>query len=599
MYMSELKVRVSQASRALMLCGDTKTLEERDIARTLDFFAIPWKAFVACEGDADECQGEHAIVSTAECLAEAIQDTESPMTILPPWVARASAVYVYGFQHNERSTKLLRFLTGNPQANVRPIYTSEAIMTVTGDAPEMCGPMSGMRVSVTLRAPGCVFDVGSGGEAFQSVIRSDDGEVFFGVTCAGVRFYLNAWGRTLDINALSAEYFDIKKSFCEAVPLIFFLKWTFRDAAWSRGEISACLIVDDPPLKRRYGFLDFREALDLMDRHNFTTTIAFIPWNWRRTDPSTVSLFQSRPERLSLAVHGCDHTGGEFADRSPAVLNRMIGTSKQRMEYFRRRTSITADCVMIFPQGKFSPETGRALKLNEFAAAVNTEVAPAHAAVNETKIADLWNVAIMRYGTFPIFTRRYLHHGIENFAFDALLGKPCLIAAHHDVFRNHAHDLVDLITRLNSLKWNLVWRPLGEVIRRSFTVRHLDDGTSVIQMFAGSLVVDNPDAGARKFLVLKEEADPECVQAVLVDQTPVQFSVEGRHLRVTLIMPPGKTAFVRVIYLNDLKAINDRARFGTRMKVAAKRYLSEFRDNYLSRSDFLYRSANRLKHLMN
>src|SRR5262249_39930086 len=155
--------------------------------------------------------------------------------------------------------------------------------------------------------------------------------------------------------------------------------------------------------------------------------------------------------------------------------------------------SIEADRLMVFPQGAFSPESGRALKLNGFVAAVNTEVAPIQRAANETKIADLWSVAIMKYGTFPLFTRRYPGHGIENFAFDGLLGKPCLIAAHHDVFRDHAQNLVDLVAGLNSLRWNLVWRPLGEAVRRSFTVRRLDNGTSIIRMFASSLVVENPD----------------------------------------------------------------------------------------------------------
>jgi len=413
-----------------------------------------------------------------------------------------------------------------------------------------------------------------------------------------VRFYLNAWDGTLDIGAISPAYFDVKKFFCEAVPPVFYLKWAFRDAASSPRETSACLIVDDPPLKRQYGFLDFREALDLMDRHNFTTTLAFIPWNWRRTHARTVSMFQSRPERLSLAVHGCDHTAGEFAERSPARLNRKIRTARQRMERFRRRVSIEADRVMVFPQGRFSPETGRALKLNGFAATVNTEVAPAPRAANETTIADLWSVAIMKYGTFPIFTRRYLSHGIENFAFDALLGKPCLIAAHHDVFRDHAHNLVDLVSRLNALKWNLVWRPLGEAISRSFTIRRLADGTSAIQMFAGSLVVENPDAEARETLLLKEEGDADCVQAVWVNRTPVAFSVEDGYLQVRLTTLPGETDSVRIVYHNSLEAIPDRDSLATKIKVAANRYLSEFRDNYLSRSDFLYQSAYRLKRLM-
>src|SRR5207237_3997303 len=114
-----------------------------------------------------------------------------------------------------------------------------------------------------------------------------------------------------------------------------------------------------------------------------------------------------------------------------------------------------------------SPEVGRALKLNGFVAAVHTEVAPAQPAGNDTTIADVWSVAIMKYGTFPIFTRRYLDHGIENFAFDALLGKPCLIAGHHDIFRDHARILVDFVEHLNSLKWNLVCRPMGAAIRGS------------------------------------------------------------------------------------------------------------------------------------
>jgi len=586
-----------RVSSALLLSLEQPTAADRDLTRLVNFFDIPCQAVTTRE-HMDQSQGQYAIVSSADCLADAIEGSLDFGRALPPWISKASTVYVYGFQNSGRSTKLLRFLTGDPQAEVRPINNQEAVMTVTADYPDMCGPMSGMRVPVTLRAPGCVYAGSLGAGAFQSIIRADEGEVFFGVTCAGVRFFLNMWGSTLDIDALAAEYFDVKKFFCEAVPVTFYLKWAFRDAALSRREINACLIVDDPPLKRRYGFLDFREALDLMGRHNFATTIAFIPWNWRRTDQRTVSMFQNNPERLSLVVHGCDHTSGEFAERSAVLLNRKLRTSTQRMERFRRRASLKADRVMVFPQGQFSPETGRALKLNEFDAAVNTEVAPAQGAVNKTTIADLWSLAIMRYGTFPIFTRRYLHHGIENFAFDALLGKPCLIASHHDVFRNHARDLVDMVARLNSLKWNLVWRPLGEVIRRGFTVRPLDDGTRVVRMFASSMMVENTSAEVYNLLLLKEEGDPDCLESVSVNEAPVAFNAEDGYLRVRLTLVPGDAANVRVVYRNNFQEAATRDSSGAKIKIAAKRYLSEFRDNYLSRNDFLYQSATRVKRLM-
>ena len=119
-----------------------------------------------------------------------------------------------------------------------------------------------------------------------------------------------------------------------------------------------------------------------------------------------------------------------------------------------------------------------------------------------------------------------------------------------------------------------------------------------IGLFAGSLVVENPGAEARQALVLKEEGDPDCVESVWINQTRVAFSVEDGQLRFRLTTLPGETAIVRVAYRNDLEAIPDRDSSGTHIKVAAKRYLSEFRDNYLSRNDFLYQSANRLKHLV-
>ena len=589
---------MAERSTAILLRGERTTPEYREITRMLEFFSIPWKAVSVSDGDLEEQNGRYAILSSVDCMVEAIRGAQGSEAPFPSWITKASAIYVYGFQNTDSSIQLLRFLTGNSQATVRPLQIQETIATITDDSPDMCGPMSGLRVPVTLLLPGCICDIGVGGEAFQSIVRTEEGELFFGVTRGGVRFYLNAWERAVDIDGLSAEYFDVKRVFCETVPLIFYLKWAFRDAGWDRGETNACLIVDDPPLKRRYGFLDFSEALDLMDRHNFTTTIAFIPWNWRRTHPGTVNLFRSRPERLSLVVHGCDHTASEFAIRSPALLNRKIRTSRQRMERFERRASIKADRVMVFPQGEFSPETGRALKLNGFIAAVNTEVAPAERAANETTISDLWSLAIMRYGTFPIFTRHYFSHGIENFAFEALLGKPCLIAAHHDVYRDHGRDLAEFVEHLNSLKWNLVWRPLGETLRRSFSGRFLDDGTSVIRMFASSLVVDNSDAEPRKALILKEENDPDCVEAVRVNEAPAEFTVEDGYLRVWLTMPPGETARISLIYRNDFEVLPNRDSSRTHIKVAAKRYLSEFRDNYLSRSAFLYQSANRVKQFL-
>jgi len=591
-----------QLSRALLLCGKNLTSEERKLAEMLDFFGIPWKTLTVSEITgalpAKGGRSKFCILSSAPCMAEAARSIEDSHGLLPRWMMEASSVYIYGFQHTDQCKQLLRLLTSDSQGEFRRLNTPQAVMSIASNAPEMCGPMSGMRVLVELTEGDLVFDVGHQGEGFQSIIKANNGEVFFGVTCSGVRFYLSGCCKTIDIRSRSAKYFDVRKHFCGAVPTVMYLKWAFSDICWTAPETSGCLIVDDPPLKPRYGFLNFREALELMDRHNFTTAIAFIPWNCRRTNARTVEIFQKRSDRFSLCVHGSDHTGSEFAARSTAELNRRIKAASERMEFLFQRTSLRHASIMIFPQGAFSPETGRALKLNGFVAAVNTEVAPSGNAKNETTIADLWNVAIMKYGTFPIFTRRYLTHGIENFAFDGLLGKPCLIVAHHDVFRNHGRDLVDSIAKLNTLKWNLRWRPLGDAISHSFKVRKQADGTSVIQMFAENLVMENPSREPRESVFMKEEGDPDCVKAVIVNQTAVDFNHDEGYLRWRVKLSPDEIVHVRAFYFDKLDEGLGNDGIGYSIKLMVRRYLSEFRDNYLSQSDFLSEGAAWIRQLL-
>jgi len=532
-------------------------------------------------------------------MAAALQTIAGPYAPLPTWMLGASSVYIYGFEETTLCRTLLRFLTGSADAEIRRPITPQARLSVTNDFPGMCGPMSGIQASVHLTENNFHFVFEQQEEGRRSIITGNDGELFISVLRSGVQIFLNACSETVDIGAAAKKYFDVKEHFCSAVPIAMYLKWAFAELCWTGAEIPGCLIVDDPLLKPRYGFLRFRDALKLMDSHNFTTTIAFIPWNWRRTNHQTVRQFQLHNDRLSLCVHGCDHTAGEFAARLTTELNRRIKTASQRMESLFERTSLQHDRIMVFPQGAFSPEAGRALKLNGFVAAVNTEVAPSGSARNDTKIADLWDIAIMKYGGFPIFTRRYLTHGVENFAFDALLGKPCLMVAHHEVFKAEGRELMEFIGRLNSLKWNLRWCSLGDAISHSFKIRDDAGSRRAIRMYAEHLVIENPSAEPREAVVMKQELDPDCVKAVTVNRETVEYVSEGDHLRFRLAMPPGKRIEVRIIYFDNLELDPHSDGLAYRMKTRIRRRLSEFRDNYVSQSDFLYATAAKVKSLLN
>lgn len=592
-------------SRAILLCDEKHSPDEQKLTALMDFFGIPWEAVSTDEmtridaSTQSDRSGGFCILSSAPCMAAALQNIACPETHLPDWISNASSVYVYGFQETTQCTKLLHFLTNAADGEIRKLRGLELRLSVTTDFPEMCGPMSGIQATVKLTVKDFCFDVQPAASGFQSIITANCGEIFVSGIRSGVRFFLNTCSEIIDISSPAKEFFDVKEYFCSTVPIVMYLKWAFVHVCWNSAGTRGCLIVDDPLLKPRYGFLRFRDTLELMDSHNFTTTIAFIPWNWRRTNGHTVRQFQLRPDRLSLCVHGCDHTAGEFAARSTAVLNRRIKTARQRMEMLFQRTSLPHDEIMVFPQGAFSPEVGRALKLNGFVAAVNTEVAPSGSARNDTKIADLWNVAIMQYGTFPIYTRRYLTHGIENFAFDALLGKPCLIVVHHEVFKAQGRELMEFIGRLNSLNWGLRWCSLGDVISHSFKIRNGASGIRAIQMYAEHLVIENPSTEPREAFVMKEESDPDCVKAVMVNGKTIDHMNEDNHLRFRVTMSPGERIEIRVVYFDKLDLDSHKDSIIYDIKTRARRHLSEFRDNYVSQSNFLYEIVTKVKRFLN
>ena len=116
------------------------------------------------------------------------------------------------------------------------------------------------------------------------------------------------------------------------------------------GETLACLIIDDPLLRPKYGCLDYKRLLEVMKVHNFFTEIAFIPWNYKRSDARTVQLFADNTDYYAICVHGCNHIGNEFGGGNYQELNALSSTALWRMEQHKRLTGLVYDPIMVFPQ---------------------------------------------------------------------------------------------------------------------------------------------------------------------------------------------------------------------------------------------------------
>ena len=194
--------------------------------------------------------------------------------------------------------------------------------------------------------------------------------------------------------------------------------------------------------------MTYRGIANLVRKENFAVTIAFIPWNHNRSDPETVGLFAANAARLSICVHGCDHTACEFAAVDEAMLNWKVSLARKRMEQHKRKFALPYDNVMVFPHGIFSKESMTVLRRRGFAAAVSSRLLASNY-TGGLKLGHMISPATTHYG-MPLFLRRYPRR-VEDFAYDLFFGRPALIVQHNADFADGWDKILSFINRLNAL----------------------------------------------------------------------------------------------------------------------------------------------------
>ncbi len=585
------------ARLAIVLQQGDLTFREVCLGRILDFFGVPWKG--ASVSELVELVGGSAeyVVLGPMCAVTAALEAMQQANLV---ASKYPSFYAYVGEDRVASERGIRLLSRCAELSLQQPHAGNLSFVVSKDFADLAGPLAGLAVSFRLRTEDAVLTgtISNGSSSISTIISAGGLPVFVRCQHSHGTIFFTASSQMVDINQPAPRaFYDVKEHFCSVVPLVMFLKFMFPEVVWRPQEHGACLIIDDPLLKPRYGFCDFTNLSDLMQRHRFTTNIAFIPWNWRRTSAAAADFFRNQARLFSVSVHGCDHIAGEFGASSLKVLNNRARLAQSRMRSHEGRTGIQYDPVMVFPQGVFCSKSPEILKHNGFLAAVNTETLPIDSQNAQTRIKDVWDLAIMSYAGFPIFTRRYASHGLENFAFDLLLGKPCLIVAHHDFFKDGGVGLVELVEKLSFLDHSLCWRPLGDVVRRACRRRKTQAGAEEVEMYGAELWIDNPSDEAIEVTIRKRESQIALVSEILCDGEQVMWTSDVESLVFGDRILPRSEKHFRVIYRKQ--ADGDAGMIGRSLQyeiaVAVRRVLSEFRDDYLSKSRLLSATAARLR----
>ena len=485
---------------AIMLCSGEASMVDLHLARLTEALGVQCRMLHFNQVDNLEtfltgfCRESPAcIMVSARSLAALLQDTTLSQDVITHIFECTKFILVYGITPDEREMSAVRYLTDGLISSVvsfdRPDYAYQVSATAQDITYEFSrltfGPINPtIDFGLVLHQPytECL-----------SIVSINNLPTFASLKKRNARVFLLACREIVDLDAQTDGSWLTHVYFSRIVPVMMFLRHVFRDYLWHNPRRYANLMIDDPLLQETYGFLNYKQLLQEMDGCEFAATIAFIPWNYKRTNDSVARMFREHADRFSICIHGCDHTEGEFASTDLQRLNRQLHLATQRMNAHEQSTSLPYDEVMIFPQGKFSSASLGLLKCHNYLAAVNSSPVPTDLGeAHGLTIADFLTPAISKYGDFPLFVRRSPREVVDC-AFDLFLEKPALLVAHHDFFKNGYDHIRECVNQLNALSTKLQWTNLGELIRNTYFQRTISKDKVECKIFTNRQLIFNSD----------------------------------------------------------------------------------------------------------
>lgn len=567
-----------------------ESADETPVARLLGALGVVFERRTLAEALASA--GDSPAASTALMLSEEqLADAHDQGVCLKEFLCGHRHALVYPFRGTAEGLRALsECIEGRAEAEPLDSGSTSSYLVTTDFA--AAGAFTGLNVSPAAAMTDCRLRTRESPHPIEQIISVGDGGLFIRITFPSSELFVTSSTAVFDVEAEVVKNLEAAQCFSALVPLLLFLRHS-QVAFWRNSYPAANVIIDDLNLRPRYGFVDTRMLAGLVDELGCAVSIAFIPWNSDRTSQEIVDLFRARWPRLSLCIHGCDHVGGEFATGSLSHAVSMIAMSVDRMQTLTTSTGVRYDKVMVFPQGKFSHTAMEALRQSNFVAAVNTELVDdrTHHGV---RAGELLRPAITSYGGFPLFLRRNAREPIANFALDLLLGKPCLVVTHHGDFKEGMRPLAALVRSLNALDPALEWTNLETIASRTYGTRVQNTSLVDIRLFAASTVIEPGDGGGEiRFSKAEPLADKHF--QVLVEGQPVHSRWQGGDIVFSRVMAAAEPTAVdvRVSRLEPTPPTIHPLSY--RVKVAARRYLSEIRDNYVATSPWATATARSIR----
>jgi hypothetical protein len=573
----------ARASRFLDLLGITTETVRADalVARAA--------ALINANGGDSRClllSGEDAIA-----LAEA---AERGGVRLDKVTAVFPAIIVHSVNSQPECVRAIEGLLGGAKLAISEFGSDSKSYRVHAHSGFDCGPLAGLSFGPIDPVVDRGLNVLSCEGMVERLIEIDGPGLLTRIRRVSQQVFISTAAEIMDLGQPASRNIDFRTCFSRITPLLVALRTVFRESSWSPQAAFANIIIDDPLLRPRYGHLDLQRLAEVVERTGCACTIGMIPWNCHRSRRKIARLFVAGAPRLGICYHGCNHSGAEFGCEDGTALRGLCVTARQRMLQHEQQTGLRCQPVMVFPQGVFSVEAMQALKATGFLAVANTETQDWQRQMRVT-VEDLLRPAILCYGNYPLFARRNPQDGPVNFAMDMFLGRPCLIVLHHDFFKLRLSAFEELVRTISTLCPGLAWDSLENIVTGCSLRKANSAGESSMMIFANEACLRLNEMGLGTVTVIKHLAKNDQPRRVELDGRPADFTTEDGQLKFPL--PAGARAqlHMEIMLAEEPAPSATNETLTERLQVAARRYASEFRDNYVAKSDILLRCVSRLR----
>jgi hypothetical protein len=487
-------------------------------------------------------------------------------------------VLVYGFPARDRDDVLQRF-TGGAVRGVEEIG-ARGDLRLPADGRAFTRQLAGLERPTPPELPSAAGFILPDGSPCSVLITMSGKPTFVCLRVRNVNLFLTTVEGFPSSDQPVISEGEILPLYDALLPLLVFARATCREYRWHGGPPAARLIIDDAPLRRRYGRLDFAQLFESLRRHDYAASMAYIPWNHFRTTQRTAAFFRAGADRLSLCIHGCDHTNNEYGRHDIRHLLSQSHRAIRRLRRHEARTGLTFEPVMVFPQNRFSPPALSALRNSGYAAAINSTRFPATTDAPRLTLRDTLRPAITAFGGCPLFLR---HDSWPVFPFflDLFLGRPAFILEHHEFFRDGFPALEALVRRLKEAEPALSWNSLRETVENTCWKRAVTDTRWEVEFFGDRYSLTNDSPQQRTYWLQKLEFDPKARGVVLLGDQVIPMERMGESIAVELSLAPGEVAraYVTPGPAPAWEPVRRGALYAGR--VLARRALSELRDEIL------------------